>query len=275
MAIYAIGDIQGCFEPLTCLLDKAQFDPRSDQLWVAGDLVNRGPASLQTLRFLKELGPQATIVLGNHDLHLLAIANGIKRPHPNDSVNDILNAPDRDELLDWLRKQRLLYHDLEHNYLLVHAGLPPQWDLEKAMALAAEVEQVLHGSNYREFLVHMYGDQPNCWDDTIEGWPRLRLITNYLTRMRLCASDGSLELTHHQGIDNAPEGFSPWFVHPHRKTRNQRILFGHWAALEGESNVDHVFALDTGCVWGRKLTMMRLEDHRIFSCDCDSMIKRR
>ncbi len=275
MAIYAIGDIQGCYEPLTCLLDKARFNPNSDQLWVAGDLVNRGPDSLQTLRFLKGLEKQATIVLGNHDLHLLAIANGIKRPHPNDSINDILSAPDREEILEWLRQQPLLHYDAKRNYILVHAGLPPQWNIQKALALANEVQTVLQGPEYQEFLYQMYGDQPDCWDDNISGWPRMRLITNYLTRMRMCDAKGTLELSHHQGIENPPQGFSPWFVHRHRKTRDHQILFGHWAALEGESNVDHVFALDTGCVWGRKLTMMRLDDHQIFSCDCASMVKGR
>ncbi len=275
MATYAIGDIQGCFQPLICLLDTAKFDASSDHLWVAGDLVNRGPDSLQTLRFLKGLGQQATIVLGNHDLHLLAIANGIRKPHPKDSINAILAAHDREDLLKWLRKQPLLHFDTERNSILVHAGLPPQWDIQKALALAGEVERALRGPDYKEFLYHMYGNQPDCWDESLTGWPRLRLITNYLTRMRLCDEQGKLELNHHQGIENAPNGFSPWFAHNNRKTRNHEILFGHWAALEGESNVDHVFALDTGCVWGRKLTMMRLDDHQIFSCNCESMLTTR
>jgi len=268
MATYAIGDIQGCYDSLMCLLDRVNFDRSSDTLWVAGDLVNRGPNSLETLRFLKHLGEHTKIVLGNHDLHLLAIAEDIRRPHPKDSINDILAAPDRDELLTWLRQQPLLFYDPIRQYVLVHAGLAPQWSIEQALSLAQEVETALKGPDYKEFLCQMYGDQPNIWDDTLTGWPRLRLITNYFTRMRLCSERGELELTHHQGIENAPAGFGPWFAHKNRQTRHLNILFGHWAALEGESNQDRVFALDTGCVWGRKLTMMRLEDHQIFSCDC-------
>lgn len=271
MATYAIGDIQGCFDMLQQLLAQVEFDPNQDELWVAGDMVNRGPQSLQTLRYLKGLGAQATLVLGNHDLHLLAIAEGIKRPHRSDSIMDVLRAPDRDELLYWLRQQPLLYYNEARNYLLVHAGLAPQWSIAQALALAQEVEQVLRGDDYHEFLVQMYGDLPDCWDDNLSGWPRMRLITNYLTRMRLCSPEGLLDLKHHEGIENAPQGMSPWFAHPQRKTRSINILFGHWAALEGESNEDHVYALDTGCVWGRRLTTMRLEDHAVFSCDCQSL----
>lgn len=269
MATYAIGDIQGCYDTLLCLLEQAAFDHTRDSLWVAGDMVNRGPNSLDTLRFLKNLGDRATIVLGNHDLHLLAIAHGIKRPNRHDSIMDILNAPDRDELLEWLRQQPLLYFNPEQQYVLVHAGLAPQWDIDQALALAREVETALKGPDFKDYLYHMYGDEPDCWNENITGWPRLRLITNYLTRMRLCNSDGVLELTHHKGIQDAPPGFSPWFAHKNRKTHQLKILFGHWAALEGESNENHVFALDTGCVWGGRLTMMRLEDHQVFSCDCE------
>lgn len=272
MSTYAIGDIQGCYEPLICLLEQAGFDRQQDTLWVAGDMVNRGPNSLETLRFLMGLGDRTKVVLGNHDLHMLAIAEGIKRPHSNDSINDILQAPDREELLTWVRRQPLLYYQPQGEYVLVHAGLAPQWDIRQALALAQEVQDVLGGPDYKEFLYQMYGNQPNRWDDALTGWPRLRLITNYLTRMRLCAEDGELELNHHQGVANAPAGYLPWFAHRHRKTRHLKILFGHWAALEGESNEDHVFALDTGCVWGRRLTMMRLEDHRIFSCECEQVL---
>jgi len=272
MSTYAIGDIQGCYEPLICLLERANFDPHRDHLWVAGDMVNRGPNSLETLRFLMGLGGHATVVLGNHDLHLLGIAEGIRRLQPNDSIQDILTAPDRDDLLDWVRRQPLLHYDAAAGYVLVHAGLPPQWDITQALALAQEVQTTLRGPTYKEFLYQMYGNEPNRWDPRLTGWSRLRLITNYLTRMRLCAADGELELSHHQGVANTPAGYHPWFTHPHRKTRDLKILFGHWAALEGESNHDHVFALDTGCVWGRKLTMMRLEDHQIFSCDCEQAL---
>ena len=268
MATYVIGDIQGCFDALTCLLEQAAFDPERDYLWVAGDMVNRGPDSLATLRYLKQLGDHAVVVLGNHDLHLLAIACGAKRAGKKDTLEAVLAAPDRDELLTWLRFQPLLHVSKQHQAVLVHAGLPPTWTLSQAQLLAAEVEAVLRGPKYQDFLHHMYGDQPDRWRDKLTGWPRLRLITNYLTRMRLCAADGTLNLTHNSGLDSLPDGFQPWFAHPHRQTADNTILFGHWAALEGESNANHVIALDTGCVWGGRLTMLRLDDHRFFSCAC-------
>jgi bis(5'-nucleosyl)-tetraphosphatase (symmetrical) len=231
-------------------------------------MVNRGPNSLETLRYLKQLDDHAVVVLGNHDLHLLAIACGAKHAGKKDTLEAILEAPDRDELLTWLRFQPLLHVSKQHQAVLVHAGLPPAWTLPQAQLLAAEVEAVLRGPKYKQFLHHMYGNLPDRWQDELTGWPRLRLITNYLTRMRLCAADGTLNLTHNSGLDSLPEGFQPWFAHPHRLTAHNTILFGHWAALEGESNANQVIALDTGCVWGGRLTMLRLEDHRFFSCDC-------
>ena len=270
MATYAIGDIQGCFQAFMCVLEQAEFNPAEDHLWVAGDLVNRGPDSLSTLRYIKSLGDHAKVVLGNHDLHLLAVAYGIKKPHRSDTFDEIMQADDASELFDWLRQQPLLFHCPERNYLMVHAGLAPQWSIEQALALSQEVEQTLQGANFKDFLRHMYGNEPDCWHDDLTGWERLRVITNHFTRMRLCDAEGHLDLKHKHGLQDVRIGFKPWFAHTHRQTRDTQILFGHWAALEGESNEDHVFALDTGCVWGGRLTMMRLEDHRLFSCSCEA-----
>lgn len=271
MATYAIGDIQGCFNAFSCLLKEASFDPAQDTLWVAGDLVNRGPDSLSTLRFIKNLGDSAKVVLGNHDLHLLAVAYGIKPAGNSDTFDEIINADDAEELLSWLRQQPLLYYCPERNYALVHAGLAPQWNIQQALELNLEVENVLQGDNFKDFLTHMYGDEPDHWQDDLQGWERLRVITNHFTRMRLCDANDHLDLQHKHGLKGVRNGFKPWFSHPHRKTRDINILFGHWAALEGESNEDRVFALDTACVWGGRLTMMRLEDHRLFSCSCETV----
>ncbi len=272
MATYSIGDIQGCFDPLTRLLNEAQFNPEQDTLWVAGDMVNRGPKSLETLRFIKSLGDRAKVVLGNHDLHLLATAYGVRKPAPKDTFTEILNAPDKAELLAWLRNQPLLHYDKQSEYVLVHAGLPPQWKIEQALAYAHEVHLALVSPDIKSYLKSMYGDQPDCWNNNLKGWKRLRVITNYLTRMRICNASGRLDLSHNQGLKNIPPGYKPWFSHKNRKTRNLNILFGHWAALEGKSEPDNVFALDTGCVWGGSLTMMRLEDRKVFNCQCKPVL---
>lgn len=257
MPTYAIGDIQGCFEPLQRLLEKIQFDPAQDTLWFTGDIVNRGPASLATLRFIKQL-KNKIVVLGNHDLHLLAVAHGAHVGWPDDTLQDILTAPDRDELLAWLQQQPILHFD---KYLLVHAGLAPSWDLLTAQKLAREVETALQ-DNAKEFFHHMYGNQPNQWHEDLTGWNRLRCITNYFTRARFCYADGSLEL-HKKG--KTAEKLFPWFQLPERASRDIPILFGHWAALGGETHTANTFALDTGCVWKHCLTAMRLEDQqRIF-----------
>lgn len=272
MATYAIGDIQGCFDQLTCLLNEAQFNPEQDTLWVAGDMVNRGPKSLETLRYIKSLGDKAKVVLGNHDLHLLATAFGVRKRSPKDTFTEILNAPDKDGLLNWLKQQPLLHYDEPHNCVLVHAGLPPQWKIKQALGYAQEVHVALNSPEIKTYLKSMYGDQPNCWNNHLKGWKRLRVITNYLTRMRICNAQGKLDLVHNQGLKNIPPGYKPWFSHKHRKTRNLNILFGHWAALEGNSEPDNVYALDTGCVWGGRLTMMRIEDRKIFSCSCKPVV---
>lgn len=267
MATYAIGDVQGCFDELQALLQQINFDAEQDQLWFVGDLVNRGPKSLETLRFIKNL-PHKKVVLGNHDLHLLALASGYFHKHHN--LQDILTAPDCDELLNWLRQQPLFYYDKTLNYAMVHAGLPPQWDFQQAEKCAAEVEAVLRGNQYEDFLMQMYGDEPCKWRDDLHGIERLRFIVNALTRIRFCDEQGRLDLQNKKGTDFPQEGYMPWFKIPGRCSRDQKIIFGHWAALRGNADAPNVFALDTGCVWGHCLTAMRLGDGMKFSVPCKS-----
>lgn len=264
MATYAIGDLQGCFEPLQRLLDKVKFDPAKDHLWLAGDLVNRGPQSLEVLRFLKDLQHRAVCVLGNHDLHLLAVYYGDHKIKRSDTLDLILNAPDVDELMDWLRHQPLVHFDEARNWCMTHAGLPPRWSARKAKRLSQEVEAAIQGEKPEKFFRKMYGNLPVRWDKNLEGVDRLRAIVNFLTRMRFIDGMGTLDLMSKEGLDTAPNGFLPWFRHPKRKAADTRILFGHWAALEGKAEADNVFALDTGCVWGGKLTALRLEDEKLF-----------
>lgn len=268
MSTYAIGDIQGCYEPLMRLLDKIQFDQGKDTLWLAGDLVNRGPQSLEVLRFLYSIRQSVISVLGNHDLHLLALAQGKKRTPPGDSLLAVIHAEDSHTLLDWLRHCKILHHDPALQFTMVHAGIPPQWDLTRARAHARELEAVLHSNQYIDFLENMYGNQPTIWRHKLIGYDRLRIITNYFTRMRFCTAEGELELETKTGMLEAPPGFAPWFAHPERKTRDNKIIFGHWAALEGVTNTPNIYALDTGCAWGGSLTALRLEDEQLFSCAC-------
>ena len=264
MATYAVGDVQGCLEELLSLLELVNFD-EDDQLWLTGDLVNRGPASLETLRFAKSLGDQIKVVLGNHDLHLLAIANGSAKPSRKDTLDEVLSAPDRDLLLDWLSQQPLLYHDDNLNFTMVHAGIPPIWTLEQAKGYSQEVKEILVSDNAGLYFDQMYGNQPTRWEDSLTNWDRLRCITNYFTRMRFCSAEGDLEFKAKSGPDKGPKGFHPWYSFSHRKTLKNPIVFGHWASLEGNANTDNIYALDTGCVWGGTLTAMRLEDREIFS----------
>jgi bis(5'-nucleosyl)-tetraphosphatase (symmetrical) len=265
MSVYAIGDIQGCYEPLMRLLALIEFDADKDQLWIAGDLVNRGPNSLEVLRFIRQLGDQAKVVLGNHDLHLLAVACGAKESKRKDTLDAIFKASDREELIHWLHQQPLIHHDKELAYTMVHAGIPPQWSLAQAQALADEVASCLRGPDAEHFLHNMYGNTPDCWDNKLRGTDRLRMITNYLTRMRFCSAKGKLDLINKQGAENAPANMKPWYAHHNRKTASDNILFGHWAALLGHTNTAKAFALDTGCVWGQRLSAMRLNDQQIFS----------
>lgn len=267
MATYAIGDLQGCYEPLQRLLKKIKFDRRKDHLWIAGDLVNRGPQSLEVLRFLKGLGHRAVCVLGNHDLHLLAVYYGKQNIKRSDTLDLILNADDCEELMDWLRHQPLVHHDQARNWCISHAGIPPRWSARKAYRLSQEVEAVLQGNDHVGFFKQMYGNTPNCWNKELQGTDRIRAIVNYLTRMRFIDGSGALDLLSKEGLDTAPNGFLPWFRHPQRKAAETRLLFGHWAALEGQADADNVYALDTGCVWGGKLTALRLDDEKLFQVD--------
>ncbi|MCD6038974.1 MAG: apaH [Gammaproteobacteria bacterium] len=265
---YAIGDVQGCFNVLEKLLEHIQFDLNEDRLWFVGDLVNRGPQSLSTLRFIKNLGDRHPVVLGNHDLHLLALSHQAHPGWKEDTLEAILTAPDRDELMAWLSQRPLLYHDPLSGFTMVHAGLAPEWDLLTAKRLAKEVEAVISGDTAAEFFYHMYGNQPARWNEQLQGWDRLRCITNYLTRLRFCHLDGRMELNSKGTLDSySPELLIPWFKVKPRANENVKILFGHWAALGGVTDVPNTYALDTGCVWGYKLTAMRLEDGKRFSVE--------
>jgi bis(5'-nucleosyl)-tetraphosphatase (symmetrical) len=265
VATYAIGDIQGCLDPLQALLKKCAFNTDKDRLWIAGDLVNRGPDSLLTLRFLYSLREHIDIVLGNHDLHLLAVAAGFKKPTPSDTLDAILAAPDCNDLLNWLRTQPLVHHDASLNFTMVHAGIPPQWSISESLGYAHEVETILKGDHANDFLKVMYGNKPNSWDNSLDGMDRIRLITNYFTRMRFCTANGELELKIKSSAGDAPKGYHPWFALNNRVAKHDNIIFGHWAALEGQTHQKNIFALDTGCVWGGELTAMRLEDKQLYS----------
>lgn len=259
MALYAIGDVQGCFDALRALLDKLRFDPTCDTLWFTGDLVNRGPQSLDVLRFVAGLGTQAVTVLGNHDLHLLAVATGCAKPKTRDTLDSVLTAPDREALLDWLRRRPLLHVDVTRNLALVHAGLVPQWSIDQARALAFEVETALCGPNATDFYRHMYGDGPERWHTGLRGFERLRFIVNVFTRLRYCDADGRVDLTQKGAPGSQPSPWVPWYSIDARRSRDTRIVFGHWSTL-GLHRANGVFGLDTGCVWGGKLTALRLDD---------------
>ncbi len=267
MVAYAIGDVQGCFDELRLLLDKIAFDPGHDRLYFVGDIVNRGPQSLETVRFIRSLGEAAACVLGNHDLHLLAVACGASHPKRRDTFGDILSAPDRDELLQWLRGLPLLCHSVGEFYL-IHAGLPPQWDMETASRCAREVEKVLRGDDYAEFFHHMYGDAPAQWSEELEGWPRIRFITNCFTRLRYCDANGVLDMKEKLAPGHQPTHLMPWFRVPGRRSMGAKIIFGHWSTLGFHAEND-CYCLDTGCLWGGELTALRLdEEMESFSVGC-------
>jgi bis(5'-nucleosyl)-tetraphosphatase (symmetrical) len=257
MAIYAIGDIQGCFDELLRLLDLIAFNEHSDQLWFAGDLVNRGPKSLETLRFVKGLGAAAITVLGNHDLHLLAAACAPTSTNKKTALNQVLEAPDRDELIDWLRHRPLFHYD--DNFCLLHAGLPPQWDFGQTKAMAQEVEAALQGNHYPSVLKAMYGDKPNLWSSDLGGMNRLRFIINCFTRMRYCDAEGRLDLSFNGKPGTQPGQLIPWFAVPNRKSLAMRIIFGHWSSL-GYYEGHNCCGIDTGCLWGGQLTAIKLEE---------------
>lgn len=260
MARFAIGDVQGCFDALEALLDRIRFDPTRDELWFTGDLVNRGRRSADVVRFVRSLGDRAVSVLGNHDLHLLAVASGVAPLGPRDTLADLLTAPDRDELLEWLAARPLVHYDAATGYALVHAGLPPQWDVDEAKGYAGEAEALLRGPRRATLFRHMYGDEPRCWDATLTGWERLRYIVNACTRMRFCdPRSGELDFREKGPPGSQPAGLLPWFDVPWRRNRDTHIVFGHWSMLDLYEG-DAVTGIDTGCLWGRRLTAARLEE---------------
>jgi len=261
MATYAIGDIQGCHDELQALLERVDFDRTRDRLWFVGDLVNRGPKSLAVLRFVKELGDRAVVVLGNHDLHLLTQYEGFERKRADDTFDDVLGAPDARELADWVRTRPMMH--VEGNFAMVHAGLLPQWSIEKSALLAREVEQALRAPDYRNFFANMYGSKPERWDDALSGWDRLRVIVNAMTRMRFCTPEGAMEFGANSAVP--PAGYLPWYET--RTAAERSIVFGHWSA-QGLKLTDRIAALDSGCVWGGALTALRLEDRWLTQVPC-------
>jgi len=262
MATYAIGDVQGCFDELKKLLTQINFNSDRDQLWFCGDLVNRGPKSLETLRFIRSLEDNAFTVLGNHDLHLLATAYAHKKPGKRDTFYELLKASDADELFDWLRHRPLAISDKETNITLVHAGVHPDWSIQKTLQLANEVEQVLQSDNHINFYKHMYGDKPHFWDDGLTGWHRLRFITNILTRLRYCDLHGRPALSAKGAPGSQAKSLFPWYEIPHRKTQDDIIIFGHWSTLPhaGIDSINNTYAIDSGCLWGGMLTAMRIDE---------------
>lgn len=258
MAVYAIGDIQGAYDELQALLGEIGFDVATDRLWLVGDLVNRGPRSAEVLRFVRGLGERAITVLGNHDMHLLAVAAGAREANPHDTFHDVLSAPDRDELMAWLRQRPLMHHDPALGYTMVHAGLAPQWDLDTARRCAAEVEAELRSGAYVSFLRDMYGSEPDRWSDTLTGTGRLRFILNCFTRLRFCDAHGRLRLKEKGSPFGRNDGLIPWFEAPHRASRELNLVFGHWSTL-GRHQAPGVFALDSGCVWGGALSALRID----------------
>lgn len=264
MALYLIGDLQGCDDPLTRLLRKLDFSPSRDTLYLLGDLVNRGPGSLAVLRTMQQLGDAAQCLLGNHDLNLLGIRHGLRKPHRGDTVQQVLDAPDAEALLDWLRHRRMAM--FERGWLMVHAGVLPAWSVAQTLALAAEVERALRGPDIAGFLKGMYGNTPDRWDDSLQGAERLRVVVNALTRMRFCTADGAMEFASTGGTQTALPGYLPWFEVPGRATADTPVAFGHWSTLGAETAaaggglLNNALPLDTGCVWGGRLTAARLGD---------------
>ncbi|MGC4116767.1 MAG: symmetrical bis(5'-nucleosyl)-tetraphosphatase [Myxococcales bacterium] len=264
MATYAVGDIQGCFGALQRLLKRIRFS-RRDRLWLAGDLVNRGPDSLGVLRWARSMGSRVTVVLGNHDLHLLAVAYDLAPKKNRDTLRPILEAPDRDELLGWLRHQKLVHREM--GYVMVHAGFLPDWTVSKALALSREIEEMLRGPRPQRLFETMYGDEPSRWRDGLRGPDRRRVIINAMTRMRLLTPSGKIDLGYSGALDGAPKGLVPWFDFPGRRSAKTPIVCGHWAALGLVTRGD-LFSLDSGCAWGRALTALRLEDRKVFQVGC-------
>ena len=267
MANYVIGDVQGCLDSLLELLDAVRFDATTDVLWFAGDLVNRGPRSLDTLRFIKGLGTQAHTVLGNHDFHLLALWCNSGRSHESDTIAEVVNAPDGEELVNWLRAQPLaLALPGPKHALLAHAGILAQWSFDEALALSAEVQQIMSGPDWQAFMAQLYGNKPNRWDPSLEGFDRLRFIVNVFTRMRMVRDDGKIDFKYKLEPADAPPDLKAWFEIPRAFPGEGPIVFGHWSTL-GQLKNKAGYCLDTGCVWGGKLTALRLEDQAVFQVD--------
>ena len=270
MATYAIGDIQGCYQALMQLLERVQFNKAHDRLWLVGDLVNRGPQSLEVLRFVRDLGDRAVTVLGNHDLHLVMQSEGYGRANSEDTLAPVLAAPDRDELISWLRSCPLVHREGSH--LMVHAGLLPQWSATQALSLSEEVRTALLREDYRDFLANMWGSLPTAWQDDLQGWDRLRVIVNATTRMRFCTSVGAMDFRSKGPPEHAAEGSLPWFQLVHRASADYTVVCGHWSALG--LRVEHnLMALDSGCLWGGALTAVRLEDREVFQLPCERQVE--
>lgn len=272
MATYAIGDIQGCYYAFSALLSRLKFDPAQDKLWLVGDLINRGSGSLPVLRWCFQHQQSIKVVLGNHDLHALAVAHKIKKSNKSDTLQAIIDAPDSHELLTWLRHQPLMLTQngiSENKFLMVHAGLLPQWTIEAALSYANEVECALQGNQYLTFLAHMYGNLPNQWHDNLMGFDRLRVITNAMTRMRVCTQFGEMEFNFKGALADVPQTYLPWFEAPNRQSQSTQIICGHWSAL-GLGQHNNVTSLDTGCLWGGQLTALCLESRAITQVNCDS-----
>lgn len=265
MSTYAIGDVQGCFDELQALLAACRFDPRRDRLWFVGDLVNRGPKSLEVLRFVRDLGDRATVVLGNHDLHLVCLAAGFAKRRPDDTLDAVLDAPDGEQLVTWLRHRPLIVADAR--WAMVHAGLLPGWTIARALALGEEVSVALRGPDHREFLANMYGSRPDAWSDALVGHDRLRVIVNAMTRMRFCSRAGVMEFATKGEASGAPPGYMPWFEARDPAADDRDVVCGHWSAL-GLFLGARVAAIDTGCVWGGALTALRLDDRSVIQVPC-------
>mgnify|MGYP001546115156 FL=1 len=258
MAVYAIGDVQGCYKQLRKLVKRTGFKPGKDTLWFCGDLVNRGPQSADVLRYIMDLGDAAVTVLGNHDLNLLAVANDARPMKPTDTIDDVLDAPDADDLLTWLRHQPLMHTCSDICVCMVHAGIHPEWSIKKASRLANEITSQLGGKKYAEYLHRMYGNRPEYWDDSLHGWERLRFLTNVMTRMRYLDEKLGLELNISCAPGKQPNGYHPWFSYPSKRKKKWRVVFGHWSTL-GVHEHNNVVCLDSGCLWGGFLTAARLD----------------
>lgn len=271
MAVYAIGDVQGCFNELIQLLEKISFNPKKDQLWFVGDLVNRGPDSLKTLRWVKSQKNSAIVVLGNHDLHLLAAYAGVKQLKESSSLQQVLKAKDVEELIDWLRCRPLMHYDADLNIAMVHAGILPQWKIRDAQQYAVEVETMLCSEKCLEFLKQMYGDEPNVWQDSLESWDRLRIITNAFTRLRYCDENGVIDLNYKGPPGTQADNLKPWFKITKRKNKDTTVIFGHWSTL-GHYSLDNVIAIDTGCLWGGALTAVRIDnrENKKYQVKCEA-----